>query len=46
MSLIIEGAREVMLFYACKSRAGLQRVLNPMGLMYASQCMHIPCIHV
>lgn len=36
MRLIIEGAREVMLFYARKSRAGLQRVLNPMGSMYAS----------
>lgn len=36
MSLIIQGAREVMLFYACKSREGLQRVLDSVGSMYAA----------
>lgn len=46
MSLIIQGAREVMLFYACKSKEDLQRVLDSVGSMYASHCMHIPCIHV
>lgn len=46
MSLITESAKEVMLFYACRNIAELQRVLDPIGSMYASHCMHIPCIHV
>lgn len=46
MSLIIVSAIEVMLAYACESRARLQRVLEPIGSIYASDCAHISCTHV
>lgn len=46
MSPMIESAREVMLVYARKNRAEMQRVLDLVGLMYASHCVCISCIHV
>lgn len=46
MSPIIVSAMEVMLVYACESRARMQRVLDPIGSMYASDCVHIFCTHV
>lgn len=46
MSPIIVSAIKVMLVCACESRARMQRVLDPIGSMYASDRAHISCTHV
>lgn len=43
---MIVSAIEVVLFYACESKAKLKRVLDPVGSMYASHCAQISCTHV